>query len=359
MRVVIRVDASIQVGTGHVMRCLTLAHQLRAAGCTVTFVSRETAGHLCDLIAQTGHEVWRMPDRSDWPGPHDPAALSEFDAHQTQKHLAGTSDPFDWLIVDHYGLGSEWEIRLRPYVRNILVIDDLGNRSHDCDVLLDPAYGETGEKYRDLLPSGTVTLCGSQYALLRPQFAETRRHLGAWTPLSENPLVHVFFGGNDPTGQTLRFSRLLLENFAHLKLRVAIGQSFAPTRSLEALAQAFPGRLEWRQGVADMAAHLADCSVAIGAPGTATWERACMGLPSAYLAMAANQVEILEQLAARGFCAYLGTCDAISDQAFVTGFTRFIQGESDLATMSALGREQFDGRGALRVTALLMNRRGM
>lgn len=359
MRVVIRVDASIHVGTGHVMRCLTLAHQLRTAGCTVTFVCRETAGHLCDLIAQTGFEVWRVSEGSDWPGPHDSAALSEFDAHQTHKHLAKTSDPFEWLIVDHYGLGSEWETRLRPYVRNILVIDDLGNRMHDCDVLLDPAYGESGEKYRDLLSPGTMTLCGSQYALLRPEFAETRQHLRAWIPLSENPLIHVFFGGHDPTGQTLRFSRLLLDNFAHLKLRVAIGQSFAHTCPLEALAQAFPDRLEWQQGVADMAAHMADCSVAVGAPGTATWERACLGLPSAYLAMAANQVAILEQLASRGFCAYLGPCAAISDQEFVTGFTRFIQSESDLATMSALGREQFDGRGALRVTAILMNRRGM
>lgn len=135
MNVFIRVDASLELGTGHVMRCLTLAGRLREHGASVHFICREHPGHLCDLIEANGYNVLKLPapQENSWLG----APLS-VDANQTKEQLSNRS--VDLLIVDHYAINAEWESRLRDLTKKILVIDDLANRSHDCDIILDQNF---------------------------------------------------------------------------------------------------------------------------------------------------------------------------------------------------------------------------
>src|SRR5215208_479661 len=208
MKVVIRADASSRMGTGHVMRCVALADALQARGGQPVFVCREHSGNLIDALRERALPVAVLPappnpaevtqeDYADWLGV--PAST---DADETIGVL-GDIRP-DWLVVDHYSLGIDWEQRLRPHVARLLVIDDIA-RPHDCDALLDQNYSDEGERrYAGLIPSACPLLAGPRYALLVPVYA---RHRGARAaPDGSVGRVLVYFGGVDPSnlsGQAL------------------------------------------------------------------------------------------------------------------------------------------------------------
>jgi UDP-2,4-diacetamido-2,4,6-trideoxy-beta-L-altropyranose hydrolase len=181
MNITIRTDASTRIGLGHLVRCRTLATALRDQGATVRFICRAHPGHQIAALRADGLDVTALPappdqeaadgDYAAWLGV--PQAQ---DAAETIAALA--ADRPDWLIVDHYGLDVDWEQALRPHVGRILVIDDLANRRHDGDLLLDQNYAPAGTtRYQGLLPPGARTLLGPAYALLRPEYAQHRQTL--------------------------------------------------------------------------------------------------------------------------------------------------------------------------------------
>ena len=178
--VVFRVDASIQIGIGHVMRCLTLAEELSKAGRECLFVSRLFAGNLVHFVRNKGFDVLTLPlpeaehvhvdgepSHSHWRGVN-----WEVDAQQTKEAIAGRV--VDWLVVDHYGLWKPWEIELQAFCRNIFVIDDLADREHVCDLLLDQNAGRASKDYKKLVNNSTILLIGPRYALLRTEFSSLR-----------------------------------------------------------------------------------------------------------------------------------------------------------------------------------------
>ena len=181
MQIAFRADASIQISTGHVMRCLTLAEELKRQGHDCFFICREHKGHLGDLIAEKGFSLHLLPtaesehasadfnwsDHARWLG-----VTWQRDAEQTRAILS--NQPVDWLVVDHYALDIGWEQQTAEYAAQIMVIDDLADREHQCDLLLDQTFGRNAADYRPLVPKNCELLCGSQYALLRPEFAEFR-----------------------------------------------------------------------------------------------------------------------------------------------------------------------------------------
>ena len=205
MRLIIRADASIEMGSGHVMRCLALAEELKKNGFDITFITRAHEGNLNGLISDKGMKVAELsaPDSRSAPvgnGCSDDCAewlgvTQEQDARETINAL-GKTIPY-WLIVDHYGLDELWEKTIRPHVKKIMVIDDLANRHHDCEMLLDQNWFDDKEsRYRGLVPAGCTQLFGPEYALLRPEFAEARKNLKPRT--GEVKRIFVFFGGADP-----------------------------------------------------------------------------------------------------------------------------------------------------------------
>lgn len=320
MRVLFRTDASVQIGTGHVMRCLTLADALRERGAECLFICREHKGHLLEVIRQRGFDVYGLPiatesvERTDSrrsEDPHQSAWLGSdwwaIDAAQTKVGAGGTV--VDWLIVDHYGLDARWENLVRGCSRCLMVIDDIANRPHSCNLLLDQNY-EDPSRYQALVPPYCKLLLGPAYALLRPEYAANRGP----EALRRHPLrrVLVFFGGSDPadlTGKTVR--ALMAPALLHLKVDVVVGGSYSHHESLRLLAKE-----HGQTTIHGPQPHLADlmmaADLAVGAGGVTNWERMTLGLPSLVITLAENQVPISGQLHRRGIIRLVGTSENVS-----------------------------------------------
>ncbi|MBL8252293.1 MAG: UDP-2,4-diacetamido-2,4,6-trideoxy-beta-L-altropyranose hydrolase [Candidatus Competibacter sp.] len=357
MRVTIRADASIQIGSGHVMRCLTLADALREQGAEVCFICRELPGHLGGVLADKGYPVRWLPALGD-----DGTAIPAHTAHSAwlgvpratdAEHMVTVlqeSGDWDWLVVDHYGLDARWESRLRPRANRLMAIDDLADRPHDVDVLLDPSPTACAEGYRALAPPGCRLLLGLAHALLRPEFAAARgaieRSFG--TALT----AHLAFGGTDPGGQAARVARWLLDGLPELRLRVLVGAATEPSGALAALDRDFAGRFQLERAPGAVAPGMALCDVALGAPGGALWERFCMGLPSACFTTHPTQRPVVARLAAAGWLLDLGPVDE-RDHATLARVAAWLGDTAGLAAQRHRLMAAVDGLGAARVAALM------
>jgi UDP-2,4-diacetamido-2,4,6-trideoxy-beta-L-altropyranose hydrolase len=298
MLIAFRTDASLQIGTGHVMRCLTLADALRERGGKSTFICRPHDGHLLDLIQQRGHTVIALaPVDVTFNAPADPSHAKWLgtdwasDAAQTQQALGG--QVVDWLVVDHYALDRRWEQALRPHTRRIMVIDDLADRPHDCDLLLDQNLGRQAQDYCSLISRQTHTLIGPTYALLRPEFAQWREHsLQRRQPPRLTKLL-ITMGGVDAENATGRVLNALCNCVlpADLRITVVIGPTAPWLYKVHEQAALMPRTTQVLVGVNNMAQLMAESDLCIGASGSTSWERCCLGLPSIQLVLASNQKE--------------------------------------------------------------------
>jgi len=298
MRVVMRVDASLQIGSGHVMRCLTLADELRSRGAEVHFVCREHPGHLCALVEERGYPcIGLVAPTSEYHAPVDDPSHAAWlavpwqqDAEETAAALP--SGGVDWLIVDHYALDRRWEEKLRPHVSKIMVIDDLADRPHDCDLLLDQNLGRTPSDYSQLIKNTCSTLLGPQYALLRPEFAKWRSYsLNRRNP-SRLTNVLINMGGVDKDNVTGKVLEAIKDCQLPVdcKITVVMGTTSPWLDSVSQLASVLPWDTAVKVGVTNMAQIMADSDLAIGAAGSTSWERCCIGLPTILLVIAENQI---------------------------------------------------------------------
>lgn len=356
MKVVFRVDASTQMGIGHFMRCLTLAESLRERGAQIQFVCREHTGNLITLLQQKAMPVTVLPA----PAVSDTASGENYaawlgvtqaeDAEQTIKALSGEKP--DWLVVDHYGLDVEWEQRLRPHTNRLMVIDDLANRHHDCDVLLDQNYSAEGERrYAGLVPDTCKLLVGPRYALLRPEYAAYRKTLR--TREGQVARVLVFFGGSDPQNATgLALEALSHPDLKHLDVDVVIGTNNPHREALvkKAAEMAQATIYGSRPHLADL---MAQADLAIGAGGATIWERMCLGLPSVVISIAENQRPASEALAEAKLIHYAGHFSDIKTDGLTQLLKQQIHATEKLAELSIQNRLQVDGLGALRLVEVL------
>lgn len=294
----LRADASLDIGTGHVMRCLTLADALRRQGAVCCFICREHPGHLIDYIRERGFEVLALPGAASTGAPA-PLAAADYaawlgtdqatDAAHVRQALRDRR--FDWLVVDHYALDERWERLMRPSTRKIMAIDDLANRRHDVELLLDQNLGRTARDYADLLPAAGTVLAGPRYALLRPEFAALRAQSLQRRSSARVRQLLVTLGGVDKDNFTLSVLEVLAAGELPADCRiVAVMGARAP--GLQAVRD-FAGRtleqIELRVDEKNMAELMAASDAAIGAAGGAAWERCCLGLPTLVVMMAENQ----------------------------------------------------------------------
>lgn len=313
--VAIRVDSSEQIGSGHLMRCLTLAERLRKDGAEVHFICRELSGNLNHLVREQGFSLHILPRHTDHPALTGYAAWltvpQVVDAEETGEILS-RMQPVNRLVVDSYALDAVWEQRLRPLVREIFVIDDLANRPHDCDVLLDQNYyREMRHRYDGLVPPACKLLLGPSHALLREEFYEAREKIGVRDGVLCRILV--FYGGSDTTRETEKAIRALVQlQLPSVAVDVVVGGSNSHRAYIEELCAAHDF-LHYHCQVSNMAELMARADLCLGAGGTTTWERCFLGLPAIVTAVAENQIQICEDCAEAGYICYLGRWDEVTE----------------------------------------------
>lgn len=322
MKIVIRADASIPIGTGHIMRCLALAEALRERGAEVVFVCRELSGNGCDLIVKQSFLLFKL----SYDGEFDPV----HDAEQTTMVI--DSKP-DWLVADHYGIDVKWERCLRPQVGRIMVIDDLADRRHDCDMLLDQnLFDEMLGRYDGLTPSGCRLFLGPRYALLRDEFIVARRTLRKRDGIVRR--IMLFFGGSDPTNETEKALLAIKElNCGDIHVDVVVGAANPKGDMIRRICADMPNVTFHRQ-VVNMAELMANADLAIGAGGTATWERCLLGLPTLIVVVADNQAKPAQAAHNAGLVNYAGTSDMITPNVLAKAIRDTIRQPSALIEMS-------------------------
>lgn len=301
-KIVFRVDASIKIGTGHVMRCLTLANALGEIGYECVFVCREHPGNLIAHITAQGFRVEPLPRPAVQPeagdSPYAPWLGANWQTDAAQTRAAIGEATASWLIVDHYALDNRWEAALHGSCDHLMVIDDLADRPHACDLLLDQNLGREEADYAKLVDKTTALMIGPRYALLRPEFAALRPFSIERRSRPQLKTLLITMGGVDRhniTGQVLdALKRCDLPK--DLKIQVVMGQHAPMLSEVKHQAQTMPWSTEVLVNVSNMAQMMAESDLAIGAAGSTSWERCCLGLPSITVILADNQVEAAQAL---------------------------------------------------------------
>lgn len=354
--IAIRVDASNQIGTGHFMRCLTLAEGLQKCGMQIHFISRNLPRHLYNMVTAKGMGFTSIENGSDesttetdelahssWLG-----ASQSQDAHATINALSNRK--WDWLIIDHYALDSRWESMLRKTTNKILVIDDIADRKHDCDVLLDQNfYAGSKERYINKVPKRCQLLLGPHFALLRDEFRQMHEIIKPRKGTVRRILV--FFGGVDAENYTGRVIDSLSEiNTNGMNIDVVVG---AQHNCLEKILSAcdqygYVCHVQTNK----MAALMMDADLSIGAGGSTIWERCCLGLPTLVFCTADNQYKQIADAAKEGL-VYSISNDIDLAVAINNHVTSLFENDYLRQHLSQCAMKFVDGRGVLRVIGSL------
>jgi UDP-2,4-diacetamido-2,4,6-trideoxy-beta-L-altropyranose hydrolase len=322
--VCIRTDSSEQIGSGHVMRDLVLAQALRRRGSNVEFACRVAQGDSIAVLESAGFMVHRLSENNFSEASDAIEVARLFDQHRRKCSL---------LVVDHYGLGSQWESSLRSRVGRILVIDDLANRAHDCDILLDlNPYQDMERRYNGLVPSYCKCFIGPRFALLREEFRQIRPSVSLRTRVQR---ILVFMGGADAGNATCKaLVAASMLGGAELVIDVVVGRSNPHTDQVKAQCENL-SRVYFHHAVENMAELTAAADVAISAGGTSLWERCYLGLPSVAIAIADNQIEQLRLASSAGCVIFLGDSGEVSAERIARTVEHLVAETECLRRMSA------------------------
>ena len=361
-KIVFRCDASIQIGSGHVMRCLTLADELSRQGAESFFICRQHDGSLIEILQQRGYQVYMLPlEHGLGIESESKATLAHADWLASTQHrdaelsisIVKAIQP-DWLIVDHYALDENWEKRLQPYCKKLMVIDDLADRKHDCDVLLDQNFGRDPQDYAAHVNEDCELLCGSNYALLRPEFAEWRGYSLERRQHNKLASILINLGGVDKDNITTKILKILQTKSLpdHCSITIVMGSTSPWIEAVKQQAAIMQWRTVVKVGVDNMAEIMANSNLAIGAAGSTSWERCCLGLPTIMLVLADNQQVIASALEAVGAAL---TFDMTILEAEPLAFAQGIESVvPKMREMSKAASKVTDGLGVTRLSRVLL-----
>jgi UDP-2,4-diacetamido-2,4,6-trideoxy-beta-L-altropyranose hydrolase len=348
MKVAFRADASHHIGAGHVMRCLSLAQGLKILGVESIFICKYLPGNLISYIEDRKFNVLKLPK------PHAPDSSEKQlavhwvqDAEQTCELIKGKS--IDWLVVDHYEIDAVWENTLQPYIKKLMVIDDLANREHACDLLLDQNLNRLSAHYNLLVEPSTKKLMGCEFALLRPEFAELRPKALIERKEARIKRILVTMGGMDENNITEDVLTALNRSTlpADFQINVVLGANSSWIAQIMEMAQGMKVTTNVLVDVKDMAGLMLESDLAIGGAGSTSWERCCLGLPSLVMILAENQRYGAEALEAVGAAVVIKELSEL--EFFFNSSLKTHDSFNGLQTMSKRAFEVTDGLGVMRV----------
>lgn len=362
LEILIRVDSSGLIGSGHAMRCLNLAKRLRLSGCDVLFITRENTSNCNFLFLESDFDVIVMANThpatcsdattgdgeyKEWLG-----VSQEQDAQDTIESIGAKS--FDWIIVDHYALDHRWQDLLRPRTKKMMVIDDLANRFHKCDLLLDQNFFiNMTERYSSLVSSNCKCLLGPQNLLISEQYDKYR----TMDKLRKGSVsrVLVFFGSIDNAEQTeLAIAAIRSLNKTCIIFDVIIGKSNVRAALIKKLCDDVEN-IRFHCQVDNMSEFIFNADFALGAGGATIWERAKLGLPSAVTVVANNQIEATNSAEKAGFIVNLGFFSKVSSQSYYDILETMTEAPERLRDMSAACLRLFSDSGSGDVVDLIVD----
>ena len=332
------------------MRCLTLADVLKKQGAHIRFLCKNLPAHLIDMLIKTGMEYIALGENLIEDSIDNLIDVNLFCISQKQDYQAtrnALSDQvWDWLIVDHYGLDFRWEGALRSSARHILVIDDIADRQHDCDILLDQNYyADMQMRYDGKAPDHCQLLLGPDYSLLREEFRMLREKIKIRNGKIKKILI--FFGGVDSENYTTKAIEALSEINAELQVDVVIGAQHPFKEQIHSAC--INNNYICHMQTPHIARLMAEADLALGAGGSASWERCCLGLPSLLVALADNQIAIARELSDINACVYIGNRDEVNASNLKKWVRQLLANPNHIKKMSEKAFSITDGFGVFRV----------
>jgi len=332
------------------MRCLTIANELHKNGASLLFVCRQLPESLRKIICASGHQIALLPARSgSKPDELDHATwLSATQIDDAYDTLATISEyKPEWIIVDHYALDHRWESQLKKCGSQIFVIDDLADRKHNCDVLLDQNfYLDSLHRYKHLVVKECKLLLGPKYALLRDEFRVARRTIKP--KFGDVQRILVFLGGMDAGNYTSNILNVLSEIGIQAHVDIVIGATHPNAEDIvdRCLKLGYFCHVQTNR----MAELIASADLAIGAGGSATWERCCLGLPSITISVAKNQERLVSDAAIEGLI-YAVDISSNVEQQLKLHLSAFIANNYLRQHLSKKSLTFVDGLGVFRVVS--------
>jgi UDP-2,4-diacetamido-2,4,6-trideoxy-beta-L-altropyranose hydrolase len=367
-RLFIRVDANSKTGSGHLLRCLRLADALKSRFEGVVLFTRDRSPQFSKWIEAFGFDEVLLSKAPSGQGtyPHSEwLQCEEIDDAKECVEIALTqygASGGDTFLVDHYALGAPWEEHCRKITKTVIAIDDLADRPHACDVLIDQNYySDQEQRYVDLVPPATRALLGPQFAILSEDLISMGRTVRTALPRlaldkrgSEKLRLLLFFGGVDSMNATGAVLEHLIANdlLLFFDTRALIGEA-NPHRSL-IRDLALKHEVQVLDAPIDFPKALSETDLFIGAGGTTTWERLYLGVPSVVVTIADNQVSTAQDLAADGYQIYAGSFEGkMWKRGLSAGVRRYLEDSSWVKESVEKSRKLVDGNGTSRIVSSL------
>jgi UDP-2,4-diacetamido-2,4,6-trideoxy-beta-L-altropyranose hydrolase len=362
MNIVFRADASLDIGTGHVMRCLTIAEALRERGANCRFVCRSHPGNLLELIRLRGFKLHVLPVQSPLLLLGEEIGEREIthavwlgtdwatDAEQTQAVLGEMQ--FDWLIVDHYALDARWETAVQKLFKQTMVIDDLANRKHVCDALIDEAYHKNYlSRYNQLVSNKCRKLLGARYTPISKKFIEARKI----NRIRDGNISHILItlGGSSVSRYASEIVAALLDlGLKNVFIDMVIRKSPDPTDKYSSIIDLMPLNVYVEPVELAPLMYIADLAVCAG--GFTSYELAYMGVPSILIPATKSQSELTEGLAEMGAAINMGFFKDFDERKFLNLCAELITSRDKYLSLSRNGSMLIDGLGVQRIVAFIL-----
>ncbi|RYZ90084.1 MAG: UDP-2,4-diacetamido-2,4,6-trideoxy-beta-L-altropyranose hydrolase [Proteobacteria bacterium] len=353
MIAVFRVDASVESGMGHLIRCTALAKELVHRNVKIFFYSRILSDGAKKNLDTNGFEYFLSR-----PFGLEPSGSVNFQDKDADLFIDWAKETFkaakiDFLIVDNYTLDSVWETRVKELARILLVIDDLANRAHVGTILLDAAPPNQQDPYAHLIPRDMKRMYGPSFALLRnefisPSIQNVRHHISR---------ILICFGGTDPTRTTTAAFQAISQwiRVSEVEVFIVLGDLSSQPEVLNLAKDKTNVSLYENCTAAMMAKLCREADLSIGAGGTMAWERCAQGLPTIVTAIAENQIGIAKQLHYLKCIEFLGYHTEVHDFMIIEALNHFFENPNNLSEMSRRCFEMTTGNGAALVSDTLFN----
>jgi UDP-2,4-diacetamido-2,4,6-trideoxy-beta-L-altropyranose hydrolase len=358
MKAVFRVDSSNFIGFGHLIRCLTLAKVLRERGVECSFVCRDHAGNIAAKVIDSGFNVFLLEC------PNEKSVLKssvlkydkwlgcswQIDADETNEILQSIQP--EWLIVDHYSIDAKWEEALAKNYMNLMVIDDMANRYHSCDILLDQnLFIDMKSRYERRVSSQCLQLLGPKYALLQTEYSQLREK--AKVRISSTKNLLIYFGGSDQSNLT-ELSFLAAHSFGNefSSINVVMPSASPFYNQMKKLIKPIK-KAKLHCDLPSLASLILEADIGIGAGGATNWERFCLGLPSLVITLAENQKAVNQDLDQLGLIDLIGDSETI-EIAHVKSVIKSMLSHSDLADWSNRCMRECSGNGAVLAADVML-----